>query len=107
MVIKVPYLSNLLKDMDFLQTPNIPVYEDNTVRIKWGNHVIGGREHAKHIDIHKHFAHEVIQNHKICLYKVDASDLLADIFNKAVHCISPGHPGNHYIKSTSDRAWRF
>ena len=27
-----------------------------------GNNVIGGRERAKHIDIRKHFAHEVIQN---------------------------------------------
>jgi hypothetical protein len=35
---------------------------DNTACIEWENNVIGGREHAKHIAIRKHFAHEVIQN---------------------------------------------
>jgi hypothetical protein len=40
-----------------------------------GNHVICGRELAKHIDIHKH---ETIQNHKMRLVKVDTSNQLAD-----------------------------
>jgi hypothetical protein len=33
--------------------------------------VIGGRERAKHIDIRKHFAHEVIRNQEIRLIKID------------------------------------
>ena len=36
---------------------------------EWGN-LIGGRERAKHIDIRKHFAHEVIQNGQVWLVKV-------------------------------------
>ena len=44
--------------------------EDNTACIEWGNNVIGGRERAKHIDIRKHFAHEVIQNGEMRLIKV-------------------------------------
>jgi hypothetical protein len=51
------YLRNLLETMGFAQPGPTPVYEDNTACIEWGNHVIGGREHAKHIDIRKHFAH--------------------------------------------------
>ncbi len=45
------------------QAPTL-VYEDtdNTACIEWGNNVIGGRGRAKHIDIQKHFAHDVIQN---------------------------------------------
>ncbi len=58
------------------------MYEDNTAWIEWGNHVIGGRERAKHINIRKHFAHETIQNHKMCLIKVNTSNQLADIFTK-------------------------
>jgi hypothetical protein len=53
--------------------------EDNTACIEWGNHVIGGRERAKHIDIRKHFARETIQNRKMRLVKVDTSNQLADI----------------------------
>jgi hypothetical protein len=63
-------------------TPQCTVYEDNTACIEWGNHVIGGREHVKHIDIRKHFAHEVIQNQEMRLIKVDTSLQLADIFTK-------------------------
>ena len=50
------YLSNLLHNMGFPQDDDTPVYEDNTACIEWGNHIIGGRERAKHIDIRKHFA---------------------------------------------------
>ena len=58
MAIEVLYLRNLLANMGFVQAPDNPVYEDNTACIKWGNHVSGGRERAKHIDIRKHFAHD-------------------------------------------------
>ena len=61
MAIEILYLRNLLANMGFPEHPDTPVYEDNTACIEWGNHVIGGRERAKHIDIRKHFAHEVIQ----------------------------------------------
>ena len=82
MAIEIIYLRNLLSNMGFPEEPNTPVYEDNTACIEWGNHVIGGRERAKHIDIRKHFAHEVIQRQEMRLVKVDTSLQLADIFTK-------------------------
>ena len=56
------YLRDLLHSLGFTQKRPTPIYEDNTACIEWGNNVIGERERAKHIDIRKHFAHEVIQN---------------------------------------------
>ena len=44
--------------------------------------MIGGRKCAKHIDIRKHFAHEVIQNQEMRLVKIDTTLQLADIFTK-------------------------
>ena len=84
MAVEVLYLRNLLANMGFPEDIPTPVYEDNTACIEWGNHVIGGRERAKHIDIRKHFAHEVIQNGAMRLIKVDTTDQLADIFTKAL-----------------------
>ncbi len=49
---------------------------------RMGNHIIGGRELAKHIDIRKHFAHEVIQNRHMRLIRVPTDGQLADIFTK-------------------------
>ena len=43
MAIEVLYIRNLLENMGFVQATNTPVYEDNAA-----NHVIGGRERAKH-----------------------------------------------------------
>ena len=60
------------------------VYEDNTACIEWGNHIIGGRERAKHIDIRKHFAHEAIQNRHMRLIRVPTDEQLADIFTKVL-----------------------
>jgi hypothetical protein len=68
--------------MGFAQPQLIPVYEDNTACIEWGNNVIGGRERAKHIDIRKHFAHEVIQNGHMKLIRVSTTSQLADILTK-------------------------
>ena len=82
MAIEVLYLRNLLANMGFAQAPDTPVYEDNAACIEWGNHVIGGRERAKHIDIRKHFAHETIQNRQMRLIKVETSSQLDDIFTK-------------------------
>ncbi len=50
-------------------------WKSYTVCIKWGNNVVLGRELAKHIDIQKHFAHEVpvIQNGMMLLVKVPIS----------------------------------
>ncbi len=48
------------------------------------NHIIGGRERAKHIDIRKHYAHEVIQNRHMRLIRVPTDEQLADIFTKAL-----------------------
>ena len=61
------------------------MYEDNTACIEWGNHVIGGRERAKHIDIRKNFAHETIQNRQMRLIKEETSSQHADIFMKPLH----------------------
>ncbi len=62
--IDVIYLPSrtLLRGMGFLSEGYTPVSEDNNACIEWSNKVIGGRERAKHIDIRKHFAHEVSQS---------------------------------------------
>jgi hypothetical protein len=49
------------------------------------NNVIGGRERAKHIDIRKHFAHEVIQNVAMRLVKVPTAQQMANILTKGLH----------------------
>jgi hypothetical protein len=59
------------------------MYEDNTACIEWGN--IGGLEHAKHIDIQKHFEHEVIQNAHMKLILVATANQLADFLTKQLH----------------------
>ena len=79
---EVLYLRNLLENMGFAQPAPTPMYEDNTACIEWGNHIIGGRERAKHIDIRKRFAHEVIQNGHMKLVRVSTSAQLADILTK-------------------------
>jgi hypothetical protein len=61
------------------------VYEDNTACIEWGNNVILGRERAKHIDIWKHFAHEVIQSGHMKLVCVSTTSQVADILTKPLH----------------------
>jgi hypothetical protein len=78
------YLRRLLDNMGFKQEEYTPLYEDNNACIEWANNIIGGRERAKHIDLRKHFAHEVIQNRKMRLIKVDTSEQLADVFIKAL-----------------------
>ena len=82
---EVLYLCKLLERMGFAQASPTPVYEDNTACIEWGNNVISGRERAKHIDIRKHFAHEVIQNGQMRLVKVPTSAQMADILTKGLH----------------------
>jgi hypothetical protein len=58
---EVLYLRALLDHLGFKQKKPTQIYEDNTACIEWGNTVIGGPERAKHINILKHFAHEVIE----------------------------------------------
>jgi hypothetical protein len=82
---EVLYLRFLLNGLGFAQERPTPVYEDNSACIEWGNNVIGGRERAKHIDIRKHFAHEVIQNGEMRLVKIPTSAQLADILTKGLH----------------------
>ncbi len=84
--VKIIYLHNLIRNMGLPQADDTPVYqyEDNTACIEWGNHIIGGRERAKHIYIRKHFAHEVIQNSQMRLIRVPTDEQLADIFTKAL-----------------------
>ena len=75
------HFCNLLLNMGFPQDPDTPVYEDNTTCR--GNRIIGGWEHAKHIDISKHFAHKVIQNREMLLIKVETSSQ----FTKPLPCL--------------------
>ena len=82
---EVLYLRALLRRLGFGQKKPTPIYEDNTACIEWGNNVIGCRERAKHIDIRKHFAHEVIQNGGMRLVKVPTKVQLADILTKGLH----------------------
>ncbi len=60
MAVEIIYLRTLLANMQLRQLDYTPMFEDNTACIKWANHVIGGRESAKHIDIRKHFSHEAV-----------------------------------------------
>jgi hypothetical protein len=83
--VDVLYLRNLLERLGFAQKFPTQVFEDDTACIEWGNNVIGGRERAKHIDIRKHFAHEVIQNGNMQLVRVATAFQLADIFTKGLH----------------------
>jgi hypothetical protein len=66
---EVLHLWDLLYRLGFTQKRPTPIYEDNTACIEWGNNVISGRERAKHIDIRKHFAHQVIQNSQMRLQR--------------------------------------
>ena len=83
---EVLYLSALLCRLGFGQKKSTPIYDGNTASIEWCNNVIGGRERAKHIDIRKHFAHEVIQNGEMRPVKVPTALQLADILlTKGLH----------------------
>ncbi len=80
------YLCKLLDQLGFTQQSPTPVYKDNTACIEWGNNIISGRDRAKHINIRKNFAHEVIQNGEMRLVWVPTSSQLADILTKGLHC---------------------
>jgi hypothetical protein len=71
-------------NMGFDPNGGTPIHENNDTCIEWGNNFIGGRERAKHLDIQKHFAHEVIQNGHIRLVRVDTANKLADVFTKSL-----------------------
>ncbi len=60
MAIEIIYLRTLLANMQLRQLDYTPVFDNNTACIEWANHVIGGCERAKHIDIRKHSAHEAV-----------------------------------------------
>ena len=81
------YLRDLLRRLRFGQSKIVPIYEDNATCIEWGNNVIGGHERAKHINIRKHFAPEVIQNGQMRLVKVPTSAQMADILTKGLHLL--------------------
>ncbi len=79
------YFSNLLANMGLQQEDYTEVFKDNTACIKsWSNHVLSGRERAKHIDICKIFAHEEVQNCHIWLYQIvtELEHHLADLLTK-------------------------
>ena len=48
--IEMIYLQNLLSSVGHPQEDYTEVFWDNTACIEWSNHVLGGRERAKHID---------------------------------------------------------
>jgi hypothetical protein len=82
---EVLYLRDLLHSLGFSQKKPTPLYEDNTKCIEWGNNLICGPERAKHIDVGKQFAHEVIQNGQMRLVKVPTVSQMADIPIKGLH----------------------
>ena len=84
MAVEIIYLRNLLANMRLVQKDHTPIYEDNTACIEWSNHVMGGRERAKHIDIRKHFAHEAVRNGHMRLYKIPTEYQLVDLLTKAL-----------------------
>jgi hypothetical protein len=91
----VLYLRKLLDQLGFAQQSPTPVYEDNTACIEWGNNIIGGRERAKHIDIRKHFANEVIQDGEMRLVRVPTSSQLRAYTIRSgrhVTAMCGGHP---------------
>ncbi len=88
MAIEIIYLCTLLANMQLRQSDYTPVFEDNEACIEWANHVIWGRERAKHIDIHKLLAHEAVQNGHMRLYKIATEFQLADILTRRCSCIS-------------------
>jgi hypothetical protein len=81
---EVLYL-RLLENMGFAQPGPTPMYEDNTACIEWGNRVIVARERAKHTDIWKHLARQVIHNGHMKLIRVATANQLADILTKPLH----------------------
>ncbi len=56
---------------------SLPKQTRATECIEWVINVIGRRELAKHIDILKHFAHEVIQNSECCWLRFQTSYCVA------------------------------
>ncbi len=80
---EVLYLRALLHSLWSRQKKPTPIYEDNS--IKWGNNVIGEIERTKHIDIRKHFAHEVIQNGEKLQDRVPTALQMAEILTKGLH----------------------
>ncbi len=54
--VEIIYLRNSIRSVGLPQEDDTSVCEDNTAWIEWGNHIIGGHERAKHIDIRKTFA---------------------------------------------------
>ena len=85
MAVETIYLRGLLSNMQLAEDDDTQVYEDNAACIEWANHVMGGRERAKHIDIRKHFAHEAVQNRHLRLHKIATEHQLADLLTKALH----------------------
>ena len=73
---EVIYLRTLLIRMGFVPHGYTAVHDVNNACIEWSNVVIDGRERAKNIDIWKHFAHEAIQNGRLCLVPAGTSEQL-------------------------------
>ncbi len=95
---EILYLRALLERLGISQKAPTPVYEDDTACIEWGNNVISGRERVKHIDIRKHFAHEVIRNGEMKLIKVSTTSQRADILTKGLHL-------PQFLASTASSEW--
>jgi hypothetical protein len=86
--VEIIYLRNLIRNMGLPQEDDTPVYEDNTACIEWGNHITDGRERAKQIDIRKHFAHEVIQNHHMRFIRALTDEQLLSSLPRCYHFLS-------------------
>jgi hypothetical protein len=82
---EVLYLQALLDSLGFIQMKPNTIYEDNIACIEWGNTVICSRESAKHIDIRKHLAHEVLQHCAMLPVKIPIAQQMVVILTKGLH----------------------
>jgi hypothetical protein len=82
MVQKVIYARRLLEQLGFSQPEPAPVYEDNTMCIKWSEGSVGGSYRAKHIDLREHFVHEAVEKKIFKLESINSTNNAADLLTK-------------------------
>ena len=86
MAVEIIYLRNLLGNMRLPATRvKTSAFEDRMACIEWSNHIMGGRERAKHMDIRKHVAHEAVQTGHIRSIKIPTEFQLAGWLTRGLH----------------------
>ena len=79
---EVIFLRRLLAELGFPQTSFTPIFADNETCIRWSRGAVGGSEHAKHIDLRKHFVHAASDQGILQLLKIDTAVNASDILTK-------------------------